>query len=153
MRSVTNWLMILLAIMFWIFRVVVTFCQTMNIDFMIQPINTNTEIAILFATFICIILLLKQNIIGGLAYFGIYAWYFGTEAVNLIINNENIQILNLVIYIFAVLLAFANLIYILASKVATKKAHGNKKTDWFYKGEQFDRSIDERADKNNYRII
>ena len=29
----------------------------------------------------------------------------------------------------------------------------DKKTDWFYKNEQFDRKLDERADKNNYRTL
>ena len=29
----------------------------------------------------------------------------------------------------------------------------DKKTDWFYKNEQFDREKDERADKNNYRTM
>ena len=29
----------------------------------------------------------------------------------------------------------------------------DKKTDWFYDNEQFDRKMDERADKNNYRTL
>ena len=29
----------------------------------------------------------------------------------------------------------------------------DKKTDWFYQNEQFDRKLDDRADKNNYRTI
>ena len=29
----------------------------------------------------------------------------------------------------------------------------DKKTDWFYKNEQFDRKMDDRADKNNYRTL
>ena len=29
----------------------------------------------------------------------------------------------------------------------------DKKTDWFYDNEQFDRKLDERADKNNYRTM
>ena len=29
----------------------------------------------------------------------------------------------------------------------------DKKTDWFYKNEKFDRELDERADKNNYRTM
>ena len=28
----------------------------------------------------------------------------------------------------------------------------DKKTDWFYKNEAYDRKFDERADKNNYRL-
>ena len=35
-----------------------------------------------------------------------------------------------------------------------RKAHPvDKKTDWFYKNKQFDRELDERADKNNYRTL
>ena len=29
----------------------------------------------------------------------------------------------------------------------------DKKTDWFYTNEQYDRQLDERADKNNYRTL
>ena len=29
----------------------------------------------------------------------------------------------------------------------------DKKTDWFYKNEEFDRKLDDRADKNNYRTM
>jgi len=28
----------------------------------------------------------------------------------------------------------------------------DKKTDWFYKNENFDRKLDERADKNHYKF-
>ena len=29
----------------------------------------------------------------------------------------------------------------------------DKKTDWFYKNEEYDRKLDDRADKNNYRTL
>ena len=29
----------------------------------------------------------------------------------------------------------------------------DKKTDWFYKNKDFDRKLDDRADKNNYRTL
>ena len=29
----------------------------------------------------------------------------------------------------------------------------DKKTDWFYQNEEFDRKLDDRADKNNYRTL
>ena len=29
----------------------------------------------------------------------------------------------------------------------------DKKTDWFYKNKDYDRKLDERADKNNYRTL
>lgn len=34
-----------------------------------------------------------------------------------------------------------------------KKFSTYKKTDWFYKNEEFDRKLDDRADKNNYRTL
>ena len=47
------------------------------------------------------------------------------------------------------LFAFLN---ILVDK--NRKAHPtDKKTDWFYKNEQYDRKLDDRADKNNYRTL
>ena len=53
------------------------------------------------------------------------------------------------ICIAAALFAFLN---ILVDK--NRAAHPtDKKTDWFYKGEKYDRKMDERADKNNYRTL
>ena len=35
-----------------------------------------------------------------------------------------------------------------------RKAHPtDKKTDWFYKNEEYDRKMDERADRNQYRTL
>ena len=35
-----------------------------------------------------------------------------------------------------------------------RKAHPtDKKTDWFYKNAEYDRKMDERADKNQYRTL
>lgn len=51
----------------------------------------------------------------------------------------------------AILLSFVTLIDILVSR--SKRTEGNdKKTDWFYKNKDYDRKLDDRADKNNYRI-
>ena len=42
------------------------------------------------------------------------------------------------------------MIDILIEKSKTKKPM-DKQTDWFYKNEAYDRQMDERADKNQYR--
>ena len=35
-----------------------------------------------------------------------------------------------------------------------RKAHTvDKQTDWFYKNKEFDRKMDDRADKNQYRTL
>ena len=49
-------------------------------------------------------------------------------------------------------LAIAALFDVLLDK--NRKAHPtDKKTDWFYKNKDYDRKLDERADKNNYRTL
>ena len=54
--------------------------------------------------------------------------------------------------LIGVILAVAVLIELLLDK--NRKVHPvDKKTDWFYKNEQFDRKMDDRADKNNYRTL
>lgn len=39
MKSTFSWLMVFFAVIFWIFRVVITFAETMEIDFPIKPIE------------------------------------------------------------------------------------------------------------------
>lgn len=53
-----------------------------------------------------------------------------------------------------ILISFSNMISLLTNKNrANTSGKKIKKTDWFYKNEQFDRQMDERADKNNYRLM
>ena len=53
---------------------------------------------------------------------------------------------------FALVLAIAAVFDVLLDK--NRKAHPtDKKTDWFYKNKDYDRKLDERADKNNYRTL
>ena len=60
--------------------------------------------------------------------------------------------LNGFIALLGVALPIAVLLDLLLDK--NRKAHPkDKKTDWFYKNEKFDRKLDERADKNNYRTL
>ena len=54
--------------------------------------------------------------------------------------------------LFALGLALAALFDVLLDK--NRKAHPtDKKTDWFYKNKDYDRKLDDRADKNNYRTM
>ena len=52
MVGMISYLISFLGILFWGFRVVVVFCATMQIDFMVTPINLNLEIALLFVLLI-----------------------------------------------------------------------------------------------------
>ena len=57
---------------------------------------------------------------------------------------------NTFISALAIILAIVVLIDLLADK--TKKP-ANKDTEWFYANKDFDRQIDDRADKNNYKTL
>ena len=61
MVGMISYLISFLGILFWGFRVVVVFCATMQIDFMVTPINLNLEIALLFVSIPCFALVLKRK--------------------------------------------------------------------------------------------
>ena len=163
MRSVFSWLISALAVMFWVFRIVVAIMATFEIDFIVTPIDLNTEIVLLFVTLPCLVIIIKRNLVGGIVgaiiYFGIYGWYFGMELAriieSLITNGTAILPMNVVVQalvcIVAILISLSNLLDIIFSRFR-KSENPSKKVDWFYKKEEYDRKLDERRDKNNYRI-
>ena len=51
-----------------------------------------------------------------------------------------------------IILPLAVLIDLLLDK-NRKNNPKDKKTDWYYGNEKYDRKMDERADKNNYRTL
>ncbi|MCL2859213.1 MAG: hypothetical protein FWF46_01305 [Oscillospiraceae bacterium] len=156
MRSVFSWLINILAVGFWIFRVVVTFLENSNVSFAVKTINFNIEIGLLFATVIFLVLIFKRNIIGGIAYFVAYAGYFGVGLYSILVNsNGNFAtdtITQAFVCIIAIFLGLLNLVDLVLSR--NRKSEGkHKHTDWFFKDDKFDRKLDKRADKNNYRIF
>lgn len=159
MKSVFSWLISALAVMFWIFRVIISMMATFKAEFIITPIDMNMEIVLLFVTLPCLIFIFKRSIIGGIAYFGLYGWYFGMELAriieNFVVNNIEILpmnvVINAIVCIVAILISLLNLIDVIFSRYR-KSENPSKKVDWFYKNENYDRNLDERSDKNNYRI-
>ena len=93
---------------------------------------------------------------GALIYLFAYGMYFGvdvTTKMKMLFEDPSQLGLNdytaLIISLIGIILPVAILLDLLADK--NRKAHPkDKKTDWFYKNEQYDRKLDERADKNNY---
>ena len=67
-------------------------------------------------------------------------------------NLTSTQNLELVISIVAIILPIAVLLDLLLDK-NRKLNPKDKKTDWFYGNQEFDRKLDDRADKNNYRTM
>lgn len=157
MKNLSSYLIAIFILMFWFFRVIVAITGSMGLDFFVQPIDNNAEIALLFIVLICVPFIFKRKLIGAIIYLACYGWYFGRgllENIMRIINNETISMQTYTEMFFALIaiaLPLMAVFDILLDK-NRKKNPVDKKTDWFYKNEQYDRQLDERADKNNYRM-
>lgn len=156
MRSLASYLLLFFMIMFWIFRIVVAFTTSMGIDIGLAPLDMNIEIILLFVTLVCIALVGKRKIIGAIIYLVAYGLYFGVDLYNTVIGILDGATISLTAYTNAmisfigVVIPVAVFFNLLIDKSRT--AHPvDKKTDWFYKNEEYDRKMDERADKNQYR--
>ncbi len=151
MESVGDFLCGILMTMFWIFRLVVTAVSYLQIDFPFASLNTNIEIALCFLTLVCIICVFKRVTLGGLVYCVAYCAYFGPDLFIKIQEGITDETMSLVIVDFlAIVLAATVLLNIIWSK--TRVVSAKKDVEWFYQGKDYDRKLDERADKNQYRI-
>ena len=159
MKKSSTYLLVMFMVVFWIIRIIITLASELGKDFMgVTPINEGFEIAILFATLLCLILVVKRKMLGSLLYLTLHAIYFGgdvTEKLNIMAQNEPLtvaQSTDLIFSMIGIILPLAVLIDLLLDK-NRKNNPKDKKTDWFYKNEDFDRKLDDRADKNNYRTM
>ncbi len=160
MKNFSTWILVMFMGMYWVLRVIIALAAQLHWDFAgIEPLNMQMEVILLFVVLVCIILVVKRKMIGGLLYLLAYGLYFGTDIVNNIQNLvnalETVDInlyMNLFISLIGVILPIAVMLDLLLDK--NRKLHPkDKKTDWFYANEKFDRKLDERADKNNYRTL
>ena len=157
MKNFSSWLIAMFAFMFWGFRLVGTALYSIGIDFMFVPSNMGMEIALLFITFICICFMVKRKLLAAIIYLLAHFMYYGPSFVThftQIIEGtiDTTQVMGMMFEFFGLVLAIAALFDVLLDK--NRKAHPtDKKTDWFYKGKEYDRQLDERADKNNYRTM
>ena len=159
MKKLSTYLLVMFMIIFWIVRIIVTLMAQMGKDFMgMVPMNETFEIVILFATLLCLVLVAKRKLVCSLLYLTLHAIYFGgdiTKKLNILANNNTLTLGENMQFIFSMLgiiLAVAVLLDLLLDK-NRKNNPKDKKTDWFYKNEEFDRKLDDRADKNNYRTM
>lgn len=159
MKKFSTYLLVMFMIVFWIIRIIITLASQLGKDFLgMIPMNETFEIVLLFVTLLCLILIVKRKLAGAVLYLAMHAIYFGgdiTNKLSIMSNNEVLSISQSTEMIFSMLgiiLPLAVLIDLLLDK-NRKNNPKDKKTDWFYKNEQFDRKLDERADKNNYRTM
>ena len=155
MQKFSTWMILSMAVIFWILRVITTYCSVMDIEFMVQPLDVNVEISVLFIALLSFILIAKRKWLGAIVYAVAYELYFGVYLINNIMNISSLDMdgyTNLLFSFFGMILPLFVLFDLLLDK--NRKAHPkDKKTDWFYNDKKFDRNMDERADKNNYRTL
>lgn len=159
MKNLSSWLIAIFIMIYWLFRVAVAITGSIGLEFVVAPIDNNIEIALLFIVLMCVPFIFKRKLIGAIIYLASYGWYFGRGLIQNVIQMLDSEVnLSMQTYtemffsLIGVALPLLALFDILFDK--TRKANPiDKKTDWFYKNEQYDRKLDERADKNNYRTL
>ncbi len=157
MKNFSSWLIAMFAFMFWAFRLVGTTLYSIGIDFLFAPSNMAMEIVLLFITFICICFMIKRKLLAAIIYLIAHFMYYGptfiTHFMQVVEGTLPIDLYMTTLFeLFALGLAIAAVFDVLLDK--NRKAHPtDKKTDWFYKNKDYDRKLDERADKNNYRTL
>jgi len=151
-------MIVMLAVAFWIFRVIVAVTASMAFEFMATPMDLNVEIVLLFVTLISFILIIKRKVLGAILYLATYGLYFGVDLFNnvlLLAEGATLtltQYTNLFFSLVGMVLPIAALFDMLLDKNRLNHPK-DKKTDWFYTNKDYDRQLDERADKNNYRTL
>lgn len=155
--ALISYLITIFAGLFWLFRVVITLTTSLNINLGFVIPDLTAEIVMLFVTLVCLALIVRRKLIGAVMYVVSYGWYFGKDIFNAVLQIQQgeqltaMQGLNVFIAFVAVILATATLVDVGVNQ-NRKGSTKDKKTDWFYKNEQFDREYDERADRNNYKF-
>lgn len=160
MKNVSSWLLVFFMGMFWMFRIAVTLFSQFGGDFGGFIVFDNTlEIVLLFFTLLCFILIMKRVILGAVLYLVANCLYFGGYIVqNLFpaLGSEGgidmIILQNSVVGALGIVLALCIVIDIAVQKIHTKHFLDNK-TDWYFNNDKYDREMDERADKNQYRTL
>jgi len=152
MKKFSTWLIVMFMIMFWGFRVVVAFADSLNINIGILPVDSNAEVVLLFISLINIVLIIKRKMIGAIIYLLTHVIYFGIDIYINVIIGENVAYGNVFFSLIGIILPVVAIFDLLFDKAA-KAYPKNDKTDWFYKNKNYDRELDKRADKNNYRIL
>lgn len=154
MKNLTTYLFVIFMAMFWFFRIIVAICYNMGIEFITTPTDLNFEIILIFLTFVAMILVVKRSVLGAIIYLIGNGLYFGTNIYNIMVSTNNgvlTSYSDIAIALLGIILPLLILFDLLLDK--NRKAHPvDKKTDWFYKNNEFDRKLDERADKNHYKF-
>ena len=157
MKNLSSWIIAIFAFMFWAFRVIITALYAMGTEIILPPMDMTMEIVLLFLTFVCICFITRRKLLPSLIYLIAHVLYYGVyiyQNIEAIINQSGSLDLymGLFVCLIAVIIPLVAFFDVLLDK--NRKANPvDKQTDWFYKNKEFDRKMDDRADKNQYRTL
>lgn len=157
MKNLSSWLIAIFAFMFWAFRVIITALYAMGTEIILPPMDMTMEIVLLFLTFVCICFITRRKLLPSLIYLIAHVLYYGVyiyQNIEAIINQSGSLDLYMELFVclIAVIIPLVAFFDVLLDK--SRKANPvDKQTDWFYKNKEFDRKMDDRADKNQYRTL
>lgn len=150
-----SYLFSIFAVFFWLFRLVVTFAPNINWNLPFTSPNQTIEIILLFISVLGLIGIFKRKTFLTAIYLAAFFAYYGYE-MSVIISNSTGEfstsdIKLLLIYGLGILIALINFLDVLLNK-ERKGSTKNQNIDWYYEEGKFERDIDERTDRNKYRI-
>jgi len=157
MKSVYSYFIVILAVIYWIFRVIVSLMYSMGKEFICQPLDSGIEIIILFLTIPAIVFVIHRKIIPTTLYFGMYAAYFGTILYNSLTGmsaeTETMAFADSTSILVTALGVIIPLLVFLDVLLQNKSLNPlESKTDWYFTNDKYEREFDERADRNQYKI-
>lgn len=144
----------MMAVMFWIFRLILAIAPSMSLEIPFETTNLEIEIIVLFLSIIGLIGVFKRKTFLTAIYLGVYFAFFGYEVYSITQGKEKIEgkdLINVVLSISGIVIAALNFVDVLINPERKGKKR-NTKTDWYYNTDKYERELDERADKNQYKI-
>lgn len=157
MQKFSTWMILALDVIFWLMRIIAAYTYSMGIEFMIQPMDMNLEITMIFVALLAFILIAKRKFLGAVIYIIGYFGYFGVALYNNVQQMTTVggmidDYISVLFSLIGVALPIFTLLDLLLDKNRQLRPT-DKKTDWFYRNKKYDMEKDERADKNNYRTL
>ena len=68
MQKFSTWMILALAVVFWILRVIASYTSAMGIEFVVKPLNASLEIILLFVAIFSFIFIAKRKFLGVIVY-------------------------------------------------------------------------------------
>ena len=156
--SIGSYLLLIFSFLFWLFRIAVCVCAQLGNVFVVAPTNLEFEVVGLFIMLPILLWLTKRKLIPAILYLGAILIFYIQDfisGISMLFSGQTLltsQLYTFGFACFAIILGIMHLIscILVGMNLGTSK---ERKTDWFYKNEEYDRELDERSDKNNYKFM